>query len=207
MKIDQLQANKRGGIVYQRVDAAELVERPPHHCVRDAGFAQIAGERHNPLVGALLQLARPLHQTVLLNVAGDDIGAFLGQPPCNHQPQALRRTGDDRDPPLVAAAMRRLHKGQRRERRLRHQALLPILWAYRAQPRQRCNENRCSFRRRLLSDLTATEEQAPTLQSDTKSGDRRLGAMAVVDSINGPCWSLSRQRPSAGSQRFSGART
>ena len=64
---------------------------------------------------------------LLLNVASDDIGPFLSQPPGDHQPEALRRVGDDRDPAFIPATLCRLRERQRLERLLRH-GFPPVLW-------------------------------------------------------------------------------
>ena len=80
-EVDEPQADQRRRVVDQRIDAAELVKPAAHDGVGDAGFAEIACEGQDALVGALLQVPRRAPEPLLLNVASDDIGAFLGQPP------------------------------------------------------------------------------------------------------------------------------
>jgi hypothetical protein len=120
-EIDQLQADQGRRVVDQRVDVAEIVERAAHHIVGDARFAEVPDKRQNALIGPLLQLTCRALQALVLNVAGDDVGAFLGEPLGDDPPKSLRRPGDDRDAALVAAAMGRLRERQRRQfRRLGH---------------------------------------------------------------------------------------
>ncbi len=77
----------------------------------------MGGEATLELAGTFSgEAIRPL----LLNVASDDIGAFLSQPPGDYQPEALRCAGDDRDPAFIPATLRRLRERQRLERLLHH---------------------------------------------------------------------------------------